>query len=523
MECKICGRECKDNVSLGVHLYRTHHMKPQEYYDEYVKTDESEGVCAVCGNPTRFITLGSGYHKYCSPKCSGLDPLVRERRSIQFKETTERNGGVHPSCSNYSNEKRKKTNLERYGSEYTVSSDKVINKIKQTNHEKYGTDYPLQNKEILNKTKTTLLETHDVDNPMFVQEFKTKMVNTKREHGKAVEGSGYTRVDTLIDSFGQGWYKQKVVEVVVFNGVDYIRNEELPKVIDYYKNRNEGNRSGLEKQVNDYLFQSFPSEEIVVNKKNIISPYELDFYFPNSNVAIEVNGNFYHSTLGGKGKNYHLTKTKMCEEKGVRLIHIFEYEWNEKQEICKSIISSALGVYNQRIYARDCEIREVGSNESKVFLDENHIQGSVNSSYRLGLYYNGELVQLITIGNSRFKQGEVELLRMCTKKYTQVIGGFSKLTKHQPYPQVISFVDLAKFSGSAYKSIGFSIVYQTKPSYVYFNPSYGVVSRYQAQKKRLPKLLGDKYDDSKTEVENMTENRFLMIYDCGTLKLRYEK
>lgn len=523
MECKICGRECKNNTSLGTHLYNAHNMRAKEYYDEYLKTSESEGVCAVCGKPTSFKTLGSGYSKYCSVQCSYLDPTVIERRKIIFKELTDKNGGVHPACSQSATEKRKKTNLERYGSEYTVSSDKVINKIKKKNQEKYGTDYPLQNKGILDKTKTTLLETHDVDNPMFIQEFKTKMVNTKRKRGKAIEDSGYVRVDTLIDSFGQGWYKQKVVDIVVFNGVDYIKTAELPKIIDYYKNRNEGNRSGLEKQVNDYLFQSFPSETIVVNKKATIPPYELDFYFPNKKVAIEINGTFYHSTLGGKGKDYHLTKTELCASKGIRLIHIFEYEWNEKQEICKSIVSSALGVYNQRIYARDCEIRDVDSIESKVFLDENHIQGNVNSSYRLGLYYNGELVQLITIGNSRFKRGEVELLRMCTKKFTQVIGGFSRLMKHQPYTQVISFVDLAKFSGSAYESIGFSIISQTKPSYVYFNQSYGVVSRYQAQKKRLPKLLGDKYDDSKTEIENMTENRFLMIYDCGTLKLRYEK
>lgn len=523
MECKICGRECKDNVSLGVHLYRTHHMKPQEYYDTYLKKNPAEGVCVVCGKSTKFTTLGGGYLKYCSRKCLSLDPVIKEKRSIQFKELTDKNGGIHPSWSESAKEKRKKTNLERFGTENVASSKTVIDKIKKTNQERYGSDYPLQNKEILNKTKTTFLETYDVSNPMFVDGFKTKVVNAKKKKSKAIEDNGYTRVDTLIESFGQGWYKQKVADIVVFNGVDYIKNEELPKVIEYYKKRNEGNRSGLEKQVNDYLFKSFPKEEIIVNKKGLISPYELDFYFPNKNVAIEVNGNFYHSTLGGKGKNYHLTKTEMCDEKGVRLIHIFEYEWNEKQDICKSIISSALGAYKQRIYARDCEIKEVDSKEAKDFLNENHIQGNVNSSYRLGLYYNNELVQLITIGKSRFKQGEVELLRMCTKKYTQVIGGFSKLMKHQPYTSIISFVDLAKFSGSAYKSIGFSIVSQTKPSYVYFNQNYGVISRYQAQKKRLSKLLGDRYDDSKTEIENMLENRFLMIYDCGTMKLRYEK
>ena len=55
----------------------------------------------------------------------------------------------------------------------------------------------------------------------------------------------------------------------------------------------------------------------------------------------------------------------LVDDKNIYLIHIFENEWNEHQEICKSIIASALGIYDKKIYAKDCSIKEVNSKEAK--------------------------------------------------------------------------------------------------------------------------------------------------------------
>ena len=71
--------------------------------------------------------------------------------------------------------------------------------------------------------------------------------------------------------------------------------------------------------------------------RNIIHPYELDIYIPSKKIAIEYNGLIWHSEkFKGKVFNYHLNKTENCEKIGIRLIHIFEDEWNEKKEIIKS-------------------------------------------------------------------------------------------------------------------------------------------------------------------------------------------
>lgn len=97
---------------------------------------------------------------------------------------------------------------------------------------------------------------------------------------------------------------------------------------------------------------------------------ELDIYIPDKNLAIEYNGIYWHAK---EDKNYHLHKTEECEKKGVRLIHIWEDLWFSKKEIYKSIISSALGVYSRKIYARNCECKEIPPKKYKEFLSENHL------------------------------------------------------------------------------------------------------------------------------------------------------
>lgn len=75
-----------------------------------------------------------------------------------------------------------------------------------------------------------------------------------------------------------------------------------------------------------------------------ISPYELDIYIPDLSIAIEVNGNYWHSVEEGCSKDYHLMKSLLCREKDIRLIHIYEFEDIEEQkQLLKNLI---LGIDN---------------------------------------------------------------------------------------------------------------------------------------------------------------------------------
>ena len=124
----------------------------------------------------------------------------------------------------------------------------------------------------------------------------------------------------------------------------------------------------------------------------------------------------------------------------------------------ESIILSSLGIYKEKIPARECETREISLKEYKDFLKENHIQGEINSKLRLGLFYKDELVQVAGGGYSRFKKEEIESHRMSTKLNTQVMGGFSKLIKHSKLKKFISFVDRRLFNGKGYIASGFKLI-----------------------------------------------------------------
>ena len=143
-------------------------------------------------------------------------------------------------------------------------------------------------------------------------------------------------------------------------------------------------------------------------------------------------------------------------------------------------------------------------------MNENHIQGSVNSSKNFGLFYNNELVQVVSFGKSRFKKDEVELLRMSTKLNTQVVGGFSKLISfaldYMKINNFISYIDRRLFNGKGYKSCGFKKIGESKPSYFYIMGAKRE-NRLKYQKHKLLKLLKN-YNSELTEKENMMNNGY---------------
>jgi very-short-patch-repair endonuclease len=257
--------------------------------------------------------------------------------------------------------------------------------------------------------------------------------------------------------------------------------------------------------------------DIITNNRKIIAPYELDIVIPSKKLAIEYNGVYWHSEQQGKDKNYHLNKYNICKEKEYRLISIREDEWLYKQDIIKSIISATLGIYKLKIGARECEIKEIRPSEAKVFYNNNHIQGFQGGRH-IGLLYKKSLISLMTI------RADGELCRFATLKYTQVYGAFSKLLRAFNLNYIYTFADKRYFTGNVYLKNGFKYCYDVVPRFYWVN-NYQLFHRRHFQKKNIKRLFNQgklKYFDSnKTEYENMLDNGYDRIWDCG--KLKFEK
>ena len=267
---------------------------------------------------------------------------------------------------------------------------------------------------------------------------------------------------------------------------------------------------------------SILEKEHILEKSNrtVLNGKEIDIYIPIKKLAIEFDGIYWHSELNGKSKNYHLDKTIKCMKKDIHLMHIFENEWLEKRDIVLSVINAKLGKFEKKIYARKCIVSEISSTTKNKFLEENHLQGHEKSSIKLGLFFDGELVSVMTFGNSRFNRHyQYEMHRFCNKVDYQIIGGASKLFKHflRCYlpESVVTYSDIRYSTDTYYEKMGFTKINTLKPNYFYFKVgSTKLMPKIQFQKYKLKNKLNI-FNIDLTEWENMQLNGYDRIWDCG--------
>jgi len=276
-----------------------------------------------------------------------------------------------------------------------------------------------------------------------------------------------------------------------------------------------------EKEILNYIKEVLPNIEIIENYR--IQNKEIDIYIPSLKIGIEYNGSYWHS-VKFRDKKYHIDKTNFFEDKGIHLIQIFDYEYLNKKDIVLSIIKSKLGIIENKIYARKCIIKEVTSKESNKFLEENHLQGKDNAPIRYGLYYNNELVQLLTFKRThRHKDRYMELKRSCTKLNTLVIGGFSKLLKYslkEIKEDIITFADRRySYKDNIYTKNNFKYLYTTTPNFFYMIGNE-YKSREALQKHKLNDVLDD-FNPNLSATENLHNNDIYETYDCGNYKYIY--
>lgn len=559
-ECKTCGKITESDR-------HTFCSKKCNFNFHYTTTN-----CKTCGK--EMLSKKRKLKQYCSHHCQVNNKDVISKMKESRKKTFVKKYGVESfTQSDVFKKKTKKTNLKRYGVEYPQQNKVIRQKSIETNLNKYGVDNPAKNEFILEKTRQTNLKKYGEEYIQQTNEFK---IHSKKIKKQRYGDENYNNLEkykqTMLSTYGvdniskTDFIKEKITKEhliksyndlienplilekvnIKFNVTDYkgVRgmtyNFQCKKCNEHFEDRLSGGHlprcpvcypyvaSKPELEVLNYIKSLIPNEEILTNtRKTLNNEFELDIYIPSRKLAIEYNGLYWHSEVGGgKDKNYHLNKTMVCKGKGIRLIHIFENDWIDRQDIIKSILCNLLNVNMTSIYARKCEVVELNNKEKDVFISSNHIQGSDKSSIRIGLKYNGEIVSVMTFTKSRFdKKVEYEMSRYCNKIFTNVVGGASRLfkyfiSKYQP-KSIVSYCDRKMFNGTVYDTLGFRFDSNTSPNYYYTDYTI-TLNRMRFQKHKLPKIL-EVFDINLSEWENMKINGYDRIWDCGNLKFVWEK
>jgi len=367
--------------------------------------------------------------------------------------------------------------------------------------------------EINEKRKATMLEKYGCEYNSQREEIKEKLSSPKIPliiHDKL------SNFDWLNEEYNN---KQKSLsEIAEEIGVYYSTVGEYCKKFGF-QIRASASRSIEENQIVSYI-ESL-GFYVEISNRSIIAPKELDIFIPSKNIAIELNGLYWHSHHPSSGQKEnrlrHVSKTQKSSQAGIKLIHITDYEWNTKQDIIKSLIKSKLGM-NKKVYARSCTIQKVDSAAERQFLEKYHIQGHVASMHAEGLYYKNELIMLMSLSKSRFNNiANYEILRMCSKDNITVVGGVSRLLSHIKKTfnnsSFVSYCDLSKGTGEGYLKAGFILLRNTGPGY-FWTDGTNVYSRYKCQKKQLQKwLIG--FDNSLSETVNLFNLGYRRYWDCG--------
>ena len=415
---------------------------------------------------------------------------------------------------------------------YVSNKDKVSlahEKAVTTNLERYGYETPLLSETVSKKSRNTILEKYNTTHVMKVSTIKQKALKSYHTNRVAGLHNNMPKVDnpilplTSIDIENLLDYQDKLFELLTNKfknrstysytflsevlGISYttIVRRINPNIIPI--NRHAGS---IHEKTLDYLTSLGFKEgdDFIVNDRKSIAPLEIDFYFPKQNVGIEVNDIATHNTTinvfgsSPKPKNYHMEKSRLAKEKGIRLIHAWEHYFNNEQQyrVLQNAIKHALGLSEIHVYARNTYVKEVPNVSLKSFFNENNIQGfrGAKTAYALFDKKTDEVLMAYSVGASHFAHNnyDLELIRGASKLDTTIVGGASKLWKfiidsNPDVNSIVYYIDRNIYNGSSIGSLEGNLeLVNTQPGFWnYFVETGEMKNRQPGKHKEIKELI----------------------------------
>lgn len=466
MKCQICYKVFENGPrSFSSHLQKTHKISSYDYTVKYI-FNGLRPSCKLCESETRYISYS--FKNYC------------KKHSKEAMKAAGKKGG---RATAWNKGKTKYDDKRILAQSLLMSGDK--------NHF-HGKSHSTKTIENISKSKTLTKEEYNRRIKSRSEEFEVLTPFSEyrsRQYQKLklkcnVCSATWKRT---LQSFERGFLCKKCFPFTI---------------------------SKAELDIGEYI-EKILGLKIDRNRRNIISPYELDIYIPEKKIAIEYNGLYWHCEREQKGfdKKLHLKKLEMCLKKGIKLINIYSDEWKNSESLIKSMICSRLYKSPNKIFARKCEVREISSKLAKDFFEESHISGHVKAMKYYGLFHDDQLISAISMRKSFIGKHKnyIEIARFASKPFHSIPGSFSKLlkkakqeAKQDGYKGILSYCNRRFGEGNVYLKNGFELVGNTKLDYEYTDG----YRRYNRFKFRA--------QPNKPEKQVAKENRVYKIYGCGS-------
>lgn len=317
-KCQYCGLEFTIGHSFTKHLKKEHNCS----YKQYIIETKYKGIVPVCvcgcGEETRFA------------------------RGIFAKY--KRNHTWNDENINYRDKIKnslKKTIKEKYGVDNVMFLQEVKDKIKKTCLEKYGVEWGILSREAKKKTKETIFKRYGVEYLSQNQDIKKRIFDKQKHSYEEIvnicKEKGYIPLFNVDEYTGHRQYLKffcKQHEEIFETQLFFIKteNNQCPKCKIHGFSLKEKNILQFVKNMYNGI--------ILENSRYVVTPFELDIFIPDKNIAIEFNGEYWHSlekTIENDAK-----KRKMCEEKGIQLFIVWEEDWDKNPESIKEKIKELI-------------------------------------------------------------------------------------------------------------------------------------------------------------------------------------
>ena len=485
-QCEICGKQFEVNP----HQPRRTCSDKCRAIKRQQKISQSTKICELCGKP--FVPRNNTA-RYCDDDHYLPCPICN--RPVLVKEISQKPRCCSKECTA---ELRRRTSLEKYGFDVPTKSKCVREKLKESAFNS------------LEQRKQTNLIRYGVANPAKSDEIRKKISDTV----KSEECQSKMR-STMVKRYGVPFSMQNP-ELLA----KYSETVQKKYGVPYYCMKDEcRDANGFTKsKLNQHYFKIFQDIGFDVEQEFNLGRRSYDFRI--GDTLIEIDPTITHNSImsiydkqsNGLYTDYHKDKTNLAKQNGYHCIHIFNWDNFDK----------VLDVLKHRsiIYARKCIVREISKSDVDGFLNLYHLQNTCKGqTVRLGLYYNGQLVQVMTFGKPRYnKRYQWELLRLCTASGLQITGGASKLFKYfvlnyKP-DSIISYCDASKFSGSVYGLIGMQYVHQTAPNKIWSRGTDKITNNLLIRR-GFDQLFGTNFGKGTSNEQLMLKHNWLPVYDCG--------
>lgn len=357
--------------------------------------------CKICGKILKVKSFSLiNDIKYCSTKCAMNDPELQKKKS----ETIAKD----PNYWKNRQEKITKTNLKRYGTKTPAENKDVVQKMKDTiskdqNHWKKRQE----------KSEKTCMEKYGVKNTYNIKEIKDKSIKTRREKlfNSFKKFKNEWKPLFTLDEFKNTdikttplkYYCEKCKKEFLFCFgnekilINTLIPKNIPKCSYCYDNLKHG-QSKNERDIFNFIKENYDGI-IYENTKKFTNPYELDIVIPDKKLAIEYNGNYWHSLQVRNNQFYHINKSKLCEKNGLSLFHIFEFDWiNEiKQKIIKRMILERLDIFKYINYNNLKILYDIPKEKCSEFIKLNSLHEFNEFDKSIGLFEDRNLISLICL------------------------------------------------------------------------------------------------------------------------------